>query len=165
MSERLTSAWTPDAAGAFGASGVKGDKGEQFLCEVFEAWGWEYELHSASREHQLKGIDITFRNPNWNNSYTADIKANLDQYGSFFIETNDKGWLFNPSKANHRVWHLNPETGWMAWYDRREMQQYIATQGLRNTGLLKITVHDKLDIITRKRHNISRPSTEGVAND
>lgn len=154
MSNRLTSNWTPTSEGAFGASGAKGDRGEYFLCEVFNQWGWEYTAHPSSYNHQLKGVDITFRKPSWNKSYTADIKSNLDAFGTFFVETDDSGWLFNPKKTSHRVWHVNPDTGWMAWYDRNDMKDYVQACGLRNTGLIKISIKERLDFITRRRHNV-----------
>jgi hypothetical protein len=155
MSERLTTKWTETAEEAFGPSGAKGDRGEQFLCSVFESWGWDYTLHPTSFNHQVGGVDITFRKPSWANTYTADVKANIDTYGSFFVETDDSGWLFNPRKVSDRIWHVNPDTGWMAWYGREEMMNFIESVGKRNTGLLKITTKDNLNFITRKRYNIA----------
>ena len=154
MSERLTTEWTPTSEGAFGASGAKGDQGEYFLCEVFNTWGWEFTVHPSSFNHQLEGVDITFRKPSWTHSYTADVKANLNEYGSFFVETDDSGWLFNENKRSDRLWHVNPTTGWMAWYGRADMKHYIESNGLRNTGLLQISIKDGLDFITRRRHNV-----------
>lgn len=154
MTDRLTSKWTSTAAEAFGASGAKGDRGEQFMCEVYSSWGWEFEHFPSSFAHQVGGVDFSFRKPEWANFYTADIKSNLDQYGNFYVETNDDGWLFNPQKVSDRIWHVNPDTGWMAWYDRKEMRRYILSEGLWNTTLCKFTVRDKLDFIKRRRHNV-----------
>jgi len=156
MSDRLTTEWTPTAAGAFGATGVKGDEGEQFMCKVFETWGWECTAHPSSFGHQVGGVDITFRNPSWYNSYTADIKNNLNIYGAFYVETYDEGWLFNPKKVCDRIWHCNPQTGWMAWYDRNEMKRFIVSKGLRNTGLYKIGARDRVDFVTRRRYNVTK---------
>jgi len=153
MSERLTGKWMKDAEGAFGASGAKGDQGEEFLCEVFDAWGWEYETHPSSFDHQIKGIDISFRKPSWSSFYTADVKSNLNQYGSFLVDTNDDGWLFNEKKTSDRLWHVNPASGWMAWYNRDDMKMYIESEGKRNTGLFPIPVKDKLAFIIRRRYN------------
>jgi hypothetical protein len=150
---RLTNRWTYTSAEAFGRSGVKGDQGEEFLCKVFEAWDWDYEHYSSSRLHQVRGIDVSFRKPGWAKSYTADVKSNLDTYGNFFVETSDEGWLFNPQKTSDRVWHVNPDTGWMAWYGRDEMKEFIDRMGARNTGLYKITARESLDFITRRRYN------------
>lgn len=152
MSERLTQEWTPTAAEAFGASGTLGDEGEEFLSEVLKSWGWTCELHSSSFSHQVRGVDVTFRKPSWSNSYTADIKTNHDEYGNFFVETDDDGWLFNPKKDSDRIWHVNKDTGWMAWYNRNEMKAYIESNQLRNTGLCKLTMKDDLPFVTRRRH-------------
>lgn len=153
MSERLTTAWTERSAGAFGASGLKGDRGEIFLAAVMDKWHWFYELHVGldSKDYQIKGVDISFRNPSWANFYTADIKCNLNDYGYFFIETDSDGWLFNRKKVSHRIWHVNPTTGWMAWYDREEMKRYIQSQGLLNTGLYKVGPKELTHLITRRR--------------
>ncbi len=153
MSERLTGKWMKDAEGAFGASGAKGDQGEEFLCEVFDAWGWEYEAHPSSFDHQIKGIDISFRELSSSNFKTADVKSNLGKYGSFIVETNDDGWLFNEKKTSDRLWHVNPATGWMAWYNRDDMKMYIESKGKRNTGLVTIAVKDKLAFIIRQHYN------------
>jgi len=154
MSERLTNNWTPTAAEAFGVSGLKGDRGEQFMCEVYDDWGWEYEQHPASFQHQVGGVDFSFRKPTWSNFYTCDVKANVDPFGNFFVETDDAGWLFNPKKRSDRIWHVNPDTGWMAWYGRADMKHYIMSIGMQNTGLLRISAKDKIDFITRRRHHM-----------
>lgn len=153
MSERRTKRWTANAEGAFGATGAKGDRGEAFMCKVFESWNWEFEHFPSSFSEQAKGVDFSFRDPSWSNSYTADIKANLNQYGEFFVETDDTGWLFNPKKVSDRIWHVNPETGWMAWYSRSDMKRYVQSKKLRNTGLLSVQVRDKLDFISRRKYN------------
>ena len=157
MSDRLTTQWTTNSEGAFGASGAKGDRGEDFLMEVFSAWNWEATCHRGldSKSEQVKGVDITFKDPKWSNSYTCDVKANIHStYGSFYVETDDSGWLFNRNKNSDRIWHVNPDTGWMAWYGRREMQQYIVSQGRCNTGLYRIDTNCRLSFITRRRHNV-----------
>ena len=151
MPGRLTPDWTPTNAGAFGATGIKGDEGENFLMEVFASWGWDATLHQGmdSRASQVQGIDITFKKPSWHRSYTCDVKANLNEFGSFFVDCNEDGWIFNPRKISHRIWHVCPTTGWMAWYGREEMQSYIESVGLRGKPYLKINPRDKLPFITR----------------
>lgn len=124
MSNRLTSTWTKTTPEAFGASGAKGDAGEQFLLAELHSWGWLAEL-TPDRDSQVRGIDIKFKNPTWGSYYTADIKNNLRMDGSFFIETDPKGWLFNPAKVSDRIWHVNPTTGRMVWYDRNRMRAWV----------------------------------------
>lgn len=151
MSERLTTEWTKTAEEAFGATGARGSIGEQFVADTLASWGWEVQLHEEDFGMQVSGIDITFRNPSWYRSYTADIKANLDEYGSFFVDTSSDGWLFKSGKTSDRIWHCNPDTGWMAWYGRFEMQKLIITLGKQNKGLYKITIRDKIDFVTRRK--------------
>lgn len=154
MSDRLTNKWTATSEEAFGASGAKGDRGEEFLMEVFASWGWRATRHQSSKTDQISGVDITFQKPTWLNSYTCDVKANLNDSGSFFVETNQYGWLFNPKKTSHRIWHVNPETGWMAWYDRREMQRYIVSRKLNTGKLVRFSIHDKLPFIKSQQATI-----------
>ena len=78
MSERLTQEWTKTTEQAYGKTGAKGTIGEHFVANTLKSWGWEIELHEEDYDKQVSGIDITFRNPKWASSYTADIKANLD---------------------------------------------------------------------------------------
>lgn len=156
MSNRLTTKWTDNSEGAFGASGRKGDQGEDFLMSVFKSWGWSATCHRGiqSKSQQVRGVDITFKKPTWHNSYSCDVKANLQDNGMFYVETDSGGWLFNPNKTSDRIWHVNPKTGWMAWYDRKEMQNYVKKQNRCNTELLGISVQNKIPFITRRRVNI-----------
>ena len=154
MSERLTQEWTKTAEQAYGKTGAKGTIGEHFVANTLKSWGWEIELHEEDYDKQVSGIDITFRNPKWASSYTADIKANLDEYGNFFVDTSSEGWLFKSGKTSDRVWHCNPDTGWMAWYGRFEMQKHILSLGKQNTGLYKIANGDKIKFVTRRKGKV-----------
>lgn len=116
---RLTSEWTPTLDEAFGESGTKGRKGEQFLCKVFEGWGWDYIWHEDDKEMQLKGIDISFKKPGWKDFYNCDVKNNMDEYGTFYVH---RDWLFKGK--SHRIFHVNDVTGWLCWYDRKIMQDW-----------------------------------------
>jgi hypothetical protein len=123
MSDRLTKEWTTgeDALEeAFGETGVKGKQGEIFMCEVFESWDWEYIWHRDEPLLQNNGIDISFKSPAWINFYTCDVKNNLTESGTFYVY---KDWLFKGS--SDRIFHVNPETGWLNWYDRKRMQKYF----------------------------------------
>lgn len=151
MSVRLTSEWKESTKEAFGVSGEKGDAGEMFLCKVFDDWGWDYILHSSSRYHQTKGIDISFKKPSWKNFYTADVKNNLNDSGNFFIETDPLGWLFKPTKTSDRIWHVNCDNGMMAWYDRNQMKNYIIECDLYDTGLMMFD--RKVDFVTKSKYH------------
>lgn len=154
MGERLTQEWTKTAEEAFGATGARGSIGEQFVFNAIRSWGWFAELFEDDYQAQVTGIDIAFQNPSWARPYTADIKANMDESGSFYVDTDMNGWLFNANKISDRIWHCNPRTGWMAWYGRREMQEYIYSLNKLNTALCKITPRNRIDFITRRKVNI-----------
>lgn len=148
MGGRLTNEWTDTLEEAFGASGAKGREGELFVMEAVSSWGWYVRDNETSYEEQVAGQDIWIKNPSWANYYSVDVKANLDKYGNFYV--NPKEWL-NPKKKNHRFWHVNVDTGWMAWYDRVQMQEFIRSKNITKT--FKIGVKDKLPFdITRRRY-------------
>lgn len=155
MSDRLTPEWTATLDEAFGANGLKGLEGEKFVAKTLTSWGWTVEHHESDKDKQLAGVDISFQNPKWQNAYTADVKANIDQYGTFYVECTEDGWLFNPNKTSHRIWHCNPATGWMAWYDRTAMKNHIESVDLRGSDLYKVTVKASIDFIKRRKANKS----------
>ena len=145
MSDRLTPEWTESLDEAFGINGTKGREGEEFLCKVFDSWGWSYELHHDDKKMQVAGIDITFKSPKWHNSYTCDVKANMDKYGSFYVYED---WLFDPRKINDRIFHVNPDTGWLCWYDRKVMQDWFD----RSNERIKITAKTRPSFITARKY-------------
>jgi hypothetical protein len=152
MSERLTPHWTNTLEEAFGTSGKRGREGELFLKQVIESWGWEVIDNEEDKDLQVSGKDLLIKNPNWANFYSVDVKNNLDNYGSFYVDLSEKGWLFNPKKKSDRIWHVNTTTGWMSWYGRKEMQEYARTKYGVKEELIKITVHDKIPFVTRRKH-------------
>lgn len=118
MSKRLTEEWTDTLDEAFGETGTKGRLGEEFLSKVFDKWGWEWRRNESDYQSQIEGKDIEFRNPKWYNFYSADVKANLNEYGVFYVH---KEWLFKV-KCD-RIFHVNPDTGWITYYGVDEMRQ------------------------------------------
>lgn len=152
MSERLTPKWTDTLEEAFGASGARGREGELFLKKVIEGWGWEVIDNEEDKELQISGKDLMIKNPKWASFYSVDVKNNLDDRGSFYVDLSEKGWLFNPKKTSDRIWHVNPQTGWMCWYGRKEMQEYMKKEHGIKEELIKVTVYDKIPFITRRKH-------------
>ena len=152
MSERLTPKWTDTLEEAFGASGARGREGELFLKKVIEGWGWEVIDNEEDKELQISGKDLMIKNPKWASFYSVDVKNNLDDRGSFYVDLSEKGWLFNPKKTSDRIWHVNPQTGWMCWYGRKEMQEYMKKKYGIKEELIKVTVYDKIPFITRRKH-------------
>lgn len=125
---RLTNKWTKTAEEAFGASGKKGREGEIFLIKVLKSWGWSVKDHEDDREKQVAGIDITFKSPNWHNWYTGDSKCNMKDNSVFYVY---RDWLFS-TKAD-RIFHVNPKTGWVAYYGVDEMRKIYDTNKLNMT--------------------------------
>lgn len=118
MSDRLTPKWTKTLDEAFGETGTKGRLGEEFLLKVFEQWGWDTRHYENDRQAQIEGRDIEFRKPEWANFYSCDVKNNMDNYGNFWVH---KDWLYK-IKAD-RIFHVNPNTGWLVWYGVKEMRE------------------------------------------
>ena len=50
---RLTEEWTDTLDEAFGASGTKGRLGEEFMCKVFDKWGWEWKRNESDYQAQI----------------------------------------------------------------------------------------------------------------
>ena len=144
MSKRLTPEWTESLDEAFGELGTKGRLGEEFLCKVFESWGWEYEWHQDDRKLQMEGIDISFRNPEWVNSYTCDVKNNMDKYGTIYIHED---WLF--FGKSDRIFHVNPDTGWFCYYGRKDMQDWYT----KGNKYIRLTATKRPKFVTTRKYD------------
>ena len=128
MSDRLTSEWTQTAEEAFGQSGAKGRTGELFVKEAILSWGWEVQDNESDYDQQVAGQDLWIKAPTWKNFYSIDVKTNMGEHGAFPVITEQ--WM-NPKKLNDRFWHVNVDTGWMAWYSREDMQHYIMKNNIK----------------------------------
>lgn len=124
MSDRLTPEWTETLDEAFGATGTKGRLGEEFLIESLKTWGWEVNHFESNKKMQTSGIDLEFKDPKWRSFYTGDCKNNMDEFGCFYVYED---WLFK-TKAD-RIFHVNPVTGWIAWYSVEDMRQWYKSDG------------------------------------
>lgn len=145
MTNRLTSRWTESLDEAFGLTGTKGRLGEEFLIKVFESWGWEYKHHPSDKKKQLSGIDIEFKDPKWQNFYSCDSKNNMNEFGVFFVE---KKWLFKTK--SDRIFHVNPDTGWVAWYSVDDMREWYDTKH----DLIRVTPSKTPKFVKRKKVEI-----------
>ena len=123
MSTRKIKHWGKNAGEAFGHTGYKGMKGEHWFADYYRKKGFKVELFESSRAQQCTGIDVILSAESC--TYTIDVKNNLKADNSFYVETNDTGWLFNPKYKNDYVSHVNPSTGVIATYIRKLMQRYI----------------------------------------
>ena len=145
MSDRLTNKWTGTLDEAFGATGTKGRHGEEFLLKVFASWGWSAIHYEDDYQKQVDGIDIEFRNPNWANYYSCDVKNNMNEYGSFYVY---RDWLFKVK--SDRIFHVNPNTGWLAWYGVSEMRDVYN----RSREYITITPAKSPTFVKRSKANV-----------
>lgn len=116
---RLTNEWTKTAEEAFGPTGAKGRVGELFLIDVFQSWGWDVKDYEDDQATQRSGIDLSFKSPKWHNWYTCDVKNNMRDDSMFFVYQD---WLFSTNAD--RIFHVNPNTGWIAYYGVQEMREH-----------------------------------------
>ncbi|NDC22707.1 MAG: hypothetical protein EBZ49_01070 [Proteobacteria bacterium] len=149
--QRLTKQWTPTLVEAFGEGVLKARQAEQMVAEAFRKWGYEVFNRESDLQCQKRGIDIEIRKPDWKYFYSIDVKANMDSYGSFYIETLDSGWLFSKSKTSDRICHVCVDSGWIAWYGRSDMIRWLRENNLNNKGLYHMTPRTKLDFITKRK--------------
>ena len=122
---RLTSAWTKSTEEAYGSTGKTGRNGEKWLAEFLKANKYEVIDHEDTYKSQVQGIDLTISRSDINRPYTVDVKSNIKDDGTFFVETSVDGWLLSPNKISDCIWHVNPATGTMAWYSRSKMRRVL----------------------------------------
>jgi genome maintenance exonuclease 1 len=121
VSDRVTTKWTKTVIGAFGdkPNVRKGVKAEElvlgYLNKVYSKVTWFHDR----RDKQLQGIDFEFKKDSWKNSYTADVKGNMSN-GMFYVYPDEI-----KDKSNHRMIHVDTNTGWAVEYDRKSMLDYL----------------------------------------
>ena len=172
MKQRLTKKWTNTAEQAYGETGKRGRTGETWLAEFLRKQNYKVEDCESSKENQIKGIDLTISGNSLTRPYTIDVKTNLQKDGTFFIETNNEGWLFNSIKISDCIWHVNCFTNEMIWYSRKKMKEAVIflkneqtfTQFFYNNDLLKLNIHNLPEIMSFARkviHNKLADKIEG----
>lgn len=152
MTDRLVNEWTEGLGEVFGDAGEKGRAGELFVIDAVRSWGWQVKDAASDREQQVKGIDLWIRKPEWRNFYSIDVKNNMNEYGSFWVYPLQ--WM-DVKKENDRFWHVNVDTGWMAWYGREDMQRYITKE--KHTTPFKIAANMTLPFPLKRTQHV--PST------
>jgi hypothetical protein len=124
VSDRVTTKWTKTVIGAFGdkPNVRKGVKAEElvhgYLNKVYSKVTWFHDR----RDKQLQGIDFEFKKDSWKNSYSVDVKGNLKNKKFFVYPDEIK------DKSNHRMIHVDTETGDAVEYDRKSMLQYLESK-------------------------------------
>ena len=121
MSKRITNKWTKDVRGAFGdnAQTQKGMKAEEIVYNYLKSYYDYVEWNVDNSKEQNLGHDFTFKKKDWKNSYTLDVKGNLKDK-KFFVYIDEI-----KKKTNHRMLHIDPDTGYAVEYDRGSMIRYI----------------------------------------
>ncbi len=156
VSNRVTSKWTNTTAEAFGNTPLvrKGFAAEQlvndYLHRVYGTVTWFHDR----RDKQLQGIDFEFKKDSWRNSYSADVKGNL-KGRKFFVYPDEI-----KDKKNHRMIHVDVDTGWAVEYDRQSMLAYLHAA----PGMLKLDKNNKRyallessSLLLQRRINHFRP--------
>ena len=121
VSDRITSKWTETTIEAFGdkPNVQKGVKAEEmvysYLKKTYNKVTWFHDR----RDKQVQGIDFEFKKDSWYNSYSADVKGNMSKrmFRVYPDEIKDK--------VNHRMIHVDTDTGWAVEYDRKSMLDYL----------------------------------------
>lgn len=133
--------WYDTAGEKYGASGIKGDKGERlyydFAIKRYDNVSW----NQISRTDQAAGADFSIKNDKWPRTYTVDVKANLNS-GYFYIDNKASGWLWAKRKVSDIIVHLDLNTGDLVQYYRRDMKSFIGTPSAGYPWLIKKNMHD-----------------------
>jgi hypothetical protein len=138
VSERITKKWTKTTAEAFGdnvktRAGYNGEKIiYDYLVGVYDKVIW----NESDRRKQINGIDFEFKKDSWYNFYTADVKANLKEKIFFVYPEEIK------NKKNHRMIHVDVDTGFAVEYDRKSMLEYLDTLK-SDTNYFRLNTSDK----------------------
>ena len=155
INNRITDQWTNTTAEAFGDTPAvrKGRAGELFIIDALRSWGWSVIDYENDRAKQINQIDIEFKDPKWARYYNASIKSNMDESGNIFIYGE---WIYKTH--TDRIFHCNPDTGWLCWYDTETMKRYFSDNydsliiGKGNKPYLKVHTMEGRDFIKRRKH-------------
>ena len=121
MSKRITPEWTKTTKEAYGdtQNTQKGLIAEKLILDYLKSVYDEVKWYENDEEKQVAGIDFEFKKNSWSNYYTADVKGNMKK-GWFYVYIDDI-----KKKKNHRMIHVDINTGWAVEYDRKEMIRYL----------------------------------------
>jgi hypothetical protein len=122
-------------------------RGEMFVKEAVQSWGWYAAESEEYHNSEVTGENLWIQNPKWVKAYSVCIIENLDQYGSFWIDPKE---CMSLEKKNHRFWHVNVDTRWMAWYSREDVQDYIASNNITEPFQVRVKGEQPFEITRRK---------------
>ncbi len=138
----LIKRWDIDITSIYGDTKTNkfkhGREAELFVKQCIEQLGWTCVDCEQDRALQIAGIDLIV-----NGKYTVDVKANLNDNGTYFVEATQTGWLFDHKKTSNII-HVNVEKRQMYMYNREQMKQWIkSNRHLRGTELIPLNVKDQ----------------------
>lgn len=124
MSDRITPKWTKTTKEAYGnnENTIKGLQAEKLILEYLKGIYHKVIWHENDRDKQIAGIDFEFKKNAWANYYSVDVKGNLKN-GYFVVIPEEMA-----KKKNHRMIHVDVNTGRAVEYDRKEMLRYIESK-------------------------------------
>ena len=114
----------------FGASGIKGGKGEDWLYAKLLKVYDEVIDYRTDMQKQIVGIDFAVKKNSWFRPFNLDCKTNLfiddDKQSTYFeyIKNGKPGW-FLKSQAD-RIYHVNVERNKGLYYDLNDMRQVVS---------------------------------------
>jgi len=107
----------------YGASGRKGQEGEDFFRLFYEAKGYIVIHNDDDVVLQTKGIDFCIETDK--GFFTVDVKNNLTNCKKIYVECKPDGWLFSVKKKSDFISHVNPTIKTIVTYRRIRMQEYL----------------------------------------
>lgn len=125
MSDRIAPVWTKTTTEAFGdnSSTRKGIEAEIMYFEYAQSIYDDVEYFPDNYQMQIRGIDVRFMKAGWTRPYSTDVKGNMWEDGTFFIDNTEEGWLRNSRYINDRVCHICVHNGNAYEYDRVYMMR------------------------------------------
>ena len=122
-------------------------RAEVYLLNVLE-YRWKYRVIDIRNESEDRLI--LYKKPEWRNFYSISIELGINEnQGDLIINTNDTGSLY--TIQSDICWHVNPTSGWMQWYTRKRMRNWVENNKLKNTGFYEIKKRRTLSFINRKK--------------
>lgn len=124
--------WYKNAAGRYGRSGAKGDRGEKIVMEQLKMWGIEASNPQDINSQVHQGLDIIVhgRKANVKNNvrWLKDSILNKSSY-IHFVECKKKngseGWIHNAKYSNQYIIPVNEENKRMWIYKVEAMRERV----------------------------------------
>jgi len=122
-------------------------RSEVYLLNILE-YRWKYNVIDTRNETEDRLI--LYKNPLWHNYYSINVEFGLNEnHGNLIINTNETGSLYKIK--SDLCWYVNPNTGWMQWYSREKMKEWVEKNHLKNSGFYEIKKRRTLSFINRKK--------------